>query len=99
MDSLMETKKNWGLKSISLEHQTILSARYTIGFALLTILISIMVIIGYVDQLMYLTSFGISNVPMAPSTAGIFILMGLGLMGHLYPQNQYSDIGFPQHWR
>jgi len=61
------------------DYEPILSERFTGLAALLVIVIGVIVLIGWYGKLMFLTRFSINEVPMAPSTAYIFIFMAAGL--------------------
>jgi PAS domain S-box-containing protein len=65
---------------------TIVSERFTILFASGVILIGLFVLIGWFSRLMFLTRFSVNEVPMAPSTAYVFIFMAAGLWFYLRPQ-------------
>lgn len=66
---------------------TIISPRFTRLFASVVILIGSVVLIGWFGKLMFLTRFSINEVPMAPSTAYVFIFIAIGLWFYLRPQN------------
>ena len=67
-------------------NQTIVSERFTRIFALLVIVIGLIVLIGWFSRLMFLTRFSVNEVPMAPSTAYVFIFLAAGLGFYLHPQ-------------
>ena len=65
---------------------TFVSERFTRLFASVVIVIGILVLIGWDSKLMFLTRFSINEVPMAPSTAYVFICLAIGLWFYLRPQ-------------
>jgi PAS domain S-box-containing protein len=67
-------------------NHAIVSERYTRLFALLPILIGLFVLIGWFSKLMFLTRFSVNEVPMAPSTAYLFICLAVGVWFSLGPQ-------------
>jgi PAS domain S-box-containing protein len=73
------------LKKSKFSH-TIVSERFTRLFALLIIVIGLVVLLGWYSGLMFLTRFSVNEVPMAPSTAYVFIFLAVGLWFYLRPQ-------------
>ena len=67
--------------------QTIVSERFASLFSFPVIVIGLIVLIGWFNGLMFLTRFSINEVPMAPSTAYVFIFIAIGLWFYLRPQN------------
>jgi len=65
---------------------SIVSERVTRFFALAVIVIGLLVLIGWYSKLMFLTRFSINEVPMAPSTAYLFIILAVGIWFCLRPQ-------------
>ena len=65
---------------------TIVSEVFTRLSASVVIVIGLLVLIGWYGKLMLLTRFSINEVPMAPSTAYVFIFMAFGLWFYLRPQ-------------
>ena len=70
----------------SIFNRTIVSKQFTKLFALPVIGIGLIVLIGWFSSLMFLTRFSINEVPMAPSTAYVFIALAAGLWFYLRPQ-------------
>lgn len=64
----------------------IVSKQFIRLFALPVIVIGLVVLIGWFSGLMFLTRFSINEVPMAPSTAYVFIFLAAGLWFYLRPQ-------------
>jgi hypothetical protein len=60
--------------------------RFTRLFASGVIVIGLLVLIGWYSKLMFLTRFSINEVPMAPSTAYVFVCLAVGLWFYLRPQ-------------
>ena len=69
----------------------IVSERFANFFALLVILIGLLVLIGWYFNLMFLTRFSINEVPMAPSTAYVFIFFATGLLFNLRPTQKTKN--------
>ncbi len=65
---------------------TIVSELFTKLFASEVIVISMLVLIGWYAGLMFLTKFSISEVPIAPSIACVFIFLGINLHFYFRPQ-------------
>ncbi|MBT3207904.1 MAG: PAS domain-containing protein [Bacteroidetes bacterium] len=75
---------------------TIVSHRFTRLFASMLIVIGLIVLMGWFSRLMFLTRFSINEVPMAPSTAYVFICLAVGIWFYVRPQkiaiNRYAVI-------
>jgi len=65
---------------------TIVSKQFTRLFTLAVIGIGLIVLIGWFSGFMFLTRFSMNEVPMAPSTAYLFITLAVGLWCYLRPQ-------------
>ena len=65
---------------------TIVSKQFTSFFAFPVIGIGLIVLIGWYSNLTFLTRLSINEVPMAPSTAYVFICLAVGLWFYLRPQ-------------
>ena len=67
-------------------NHTIVSVRFSRLFISVVIGIGLIVLFGWFSKLMFLTRFSINEVPMAPSTAYVFIFMAVGLWFYLRSQ-------------
>ena len=67
----------------------IISARGTVFFAVLAIIISLLVLTGWINGWLFLTRLADDEVPMAPSTAIIFIILSAGLWFHVSHRSRY----------
>ena len=61
----------------------IISARATVFFAALLIILCLLVFTGWISGWMFLTRFAADEVPMAPITALTFIILSAGLWFHI----------------
>jgi len=80
-------QEKFGMERSKYNH-TIISELFTRLFALLVIIIGLLVLIGWFSELMLLTRFSNNEVPMAPSTAYVFICLAVGLWFYLRPQKR-----------
>ncbi len=65
---------------------SVVSEKFTRLSAIVVIVIGVLVLIGWYSKMMFLTRFSINEVPMAPSTAYVFIFIAAGLWFYLRPQ-------------